>query len=150
MALAPVDGGSGNVNGDFVIDVQEPDILVRPNGSVVDAVTVTAREKAFNVPFQFTVAKTTWEGAEFETYTRVIASYIQEIGQAPHVVAIYGAKDTDRNGFLQDYLFVTVGIDGTDSEAVVRILQDNANSVGAFQTIADAYTTLARNQAAGG
>lgn len=150
MALQPVDGGSGDVNGDFVIDVQEPDILVRANGSVVDAVTVTAHEKTFNVPFQFTVPTSTWQGGAFETYTRVIASYIQEIGNAPHVVAIYGAKDTDRNGFLQDYLFVTVGIDGTESEATVRILQDNANQVASFQTIADTYSTLARNQAAGG
>lgn len=150
MALQPVDGGSGDVNGDFVIDIQEPDILTRPNGSVEDAVTVTARERAYNVPFQFTVPTSTWQGALFETYTRVIASYIQAIAQFPHVVAIYGAKDTDRNGFLQDYLFVTVGIDGTESEAQVRVLQDNANSPAAFAAIDAAYNTLVRNQNAGG
>ena len=49
MALAPVDGGSGNVNGDFKILSQQPAILVNPDGSVVDAVTVRARELTYGV-----------------------------------------------------------------------------------------------------
>lgn len=149
MALEPVSGGSGDVNGDFTILSQNPDILVQAGGRVVDAVTVTAVEKSFNVPFGFTASKTTWQGGAFETYTRVIASYIQTIAQHPHVVAIYGAPDTDLNGLLHDYLFVTVGIDGTDSTAEVRILQDNANSVGAFTAIDNTYNQLVKNQNAG-
>lgn len=149
MALPPVDGGPGNVNGDFTIFSQNPDILVQAGGRVVDAVTVTAKENTYDVPFGFTVSKNTWQGGAFETYTRVIASYIQEIAQAPHVVAIYGAPDTNRAGLLRDYLFVTVGIDGTDSTAEVRILQDNANTVRAFAAISAAYDQLVKNQNAG-
>lgn len=146
MALQPVDGGSGNVNGDFRVESQIPSILVEPTGKVVDAVTVYATELAFGVPFVFTVSTATWQGAEFETYARVIASYIQEIGQAPHVVAIQSTPDTDKSGNLRDYLFVTVGIDGTDSEAVVKVLQDNANSQATFAALSSTYDLLVRNQ----
>lgn len=156
MALPPVDGGSGNVNGDFKILSQEPSILVQAGGKVVEAVTVSAMERAFAVQFGFTVPHNSWMGQAgsgsgmAETYTRVIASYIQEIAQAPHVVAIYGAPDTDLNGLLHDYLFVTVGIEGTDSTAEVRILQDSANSVAAFKKISDAYDQLVAIQNSGG
>jgi hypothetical protein len=146
VALAPVDGGSGNVNGDFRIESQNPDILVQAGGRVVDAVTVTATEKAYNVPFGFTVARSTWQGGTFETYTRVIASYIQTIAQHPNVVSIFGAPDTNAAGLLGDYLFVTVGIAGTDSTAEVRILQDNANTVAAFTAIDNTYDQLVTNQ----
>lgn len=148
MALQPVDGGSGNVNGDFVILSQEPAIIVTPTGKVEEGVTVNAQEMAYGVPFVFTMPTTTWQGGAFATYTRVIASYIQAIGQFPNVVAIQSAPDTDLNGNLRDYLFVTVGITGTDSTAVCRVLQDAANSVGTFAEIQATYDTLAANQAA--
>lgn len=150
MALLPVDGGSGNVNGDFKIQRQVPDILVNADGSVSDAVTVEALELAYHVPFTFTVSTATWEGAIFETYTRVIASYIQTIAQAPHVQDIYSAQDTDSRGLLRNYLFVTVGTDDGDNEAVVRVLQDSANSVATFAALDRAYNTLIANLSLGG
>jgi hypothetical protein len=148
MALQPVDGGSGDVNGDFEVITQEPAILMQAGGKVVDAVTVYARELAFNVPYTFTVASTTWQGAEFTTYARVIAEYIQQIAMYRNVVAIYSTPDTDKAGLLQDFLFVTVGIDGTDSTAEAKILQSASNSVAAFQEIDRVYGILAKNQAA--
>jgi hypothetical protein len=150
MALQAVDGGSGNVNGDFEILTQEPGILLQAGNKVVDAVTVYAQEKAFNVPFTFTVPTSTWQGEEFVTYTRVIASYIQEIAQYRNVVAIYSTPDTDPAGLLQDYLFVTVGIAGTDSTAEVKILQSQSNTTGAFAAIDATYNQLVTNQNAGG
>lgn len=148
MALVPVDGGSGDVNGDFEIETQEPAILSQAGGKVVDAVTVVARELAFNVQFTFTVATSTWEGALFKTYARVLAEYIQQIAMYRNVVAIYSAPDTDKAGLLQDFLFVTVQIAGTDSTAEAKILQSASNSVAAFQEIDRVYGILAANQAA--
>lgn len=146
MALVPVDGGGGNVNGDFRIIRQTPSIITEPDGTVKDAVTVTARELAFGVDYTFTMPTDTWQGGTFVTYARVLASYIQEIASKPEVVDIYSTQDTNRRGLLNDYLFITVGIPGTDSEATVRVLQDQSNSLATFQAINDTYNTLATNQ----
>jgi len=145
MALDPVDGGNGNVNGDFKILSQQPSILVQSDGSVVDAVTVRARELAYDVEFTFTKSTATWQGALFETETRVLAADIQTIAGHPHVQALYSAQDTDRNGFLRDYLFVTVGTDDGENEATVKVLQDNANTTAGYAAIDKAYNTLIAN-----
>ena len=149
MALVPVDGGGGNVNGDFKILSQQPSILVQTDGSVVDAVTVRAREKAYGVEFVFTKSTATWQGALFETEARVLAADIQTVAGHPHVQALYSTQDTDRNGFLHDYLFVTVGTDDEQNEATVRVLQDEANTIKGYTVIDNAYNTLIRNLGAG-
>lgn len=148
MALDPVDGGNGNVNGDFRILYQQPAILDRADGSVVDAVTVTAKELAFNVDYTFTMPTNEWQGAIFKTYARVLASYIQEIAQLDYVVDIQSTPDTTRRGLLRDFLFVTVATPSGNSEATVRVLQDQANSQQTFKTISDAYHTLLANEQA--
>lgn len=145
MALDPVDGGNGNVNGDFKILSQEPTVLTLGDGTVKDAVTVRARELAYNVEYGFTMPTDQWQGAIFKTYARVIASYIQEIGGMDHVVDIYSAQDTDRRGLLHDYLWITVATPDGNNEAVVRVLQDQANSQKTFKAITDAYATLVNN-----
>ena len=149
MSLDPVDGGSGNVNGDFKILSQEPAILVRTDGTVVDAVTVRARELAYGVEFVFTKDTATWQGALFETEARVLAADIQTVAGHQHVQALYSTQDTDRNGFLHDYLFVTVGTDDGENEAVVKVLQDEANTLKGYTAIDNAYNTLIRNLNAG-
>lgn len=149
MALDPVDGGNGNVNGDFKILSQQPSILVQTDGSVVDAVTVRAKELAYAVEFTFTKSTATWQGALFETETRVLAADIQTVAGHQHVTALYSTQDTDRNGFLHDYLFVTVGTPDGENEATVRVLQDEANTTQGYKTIDAAYATLIRNLQAG-
>ena len=53
-------------------------------------------------------------------------------------------------GLLRNYLFVTVGTDDGDNEAVVRVLQDSANSVATFAALDRAYNTLIANLSLGG
>lgn len=152
MCVLPVDGGgpnSGPGGKDYVILSQTPNILSQAGGSVVDAVTVIAQETTYSVGYTFTVPKNTWQGQEFEVYAADVASWIQVIAQHDHVVGLFGAQDTDVNGLLQDYLFVTVGIDGTGSTAQTEIVLANANTPGAFAKIDATYARLAAVQSGG-
>lgn len=141
--------GTGPGGKDYEINTQEPSVLVQAGSKVVDAVTVIATETTYGVPYTFTVPTSTWEGQEFGVFAADVASWIQVIAQHDHVVGLYGAQDTDASGLLRDYLFVTVGIAGTDSTAQTRILLQNANTPGAFDAIDQTYSVLARNQSGG-
>jgi hypothetical protein len=149
VTVLPADGpggGAGPGGKDYVIETQNPNVLQQAGGKVVDAVTVLATETTYDVGYTFTVPTSTWQGQEFDVYAADVASWIQVIAQHEHVVAMYGAQDIDRNGLLQDYLFVTVGIDGTDSTALVQILLSQANTPGAFAKIDAAYNLLVKRQ----
>lgn len=141
--------GTGPGGQDYVIVSQEPNVLSQAGGKVVDAVTVYATETTYGVGYTFTVPTSTWQGQIFQVYAADIASYIVVIAQHPNVVGLYGAQDVDVNGLLQDYLFVTVGIAGTDSTAITQIKLANANTPGAFAQIDAAYNQLLAHQQGG-
>jgi hypothetical protein len=151
MSLPADGGGPGTGPGglDFRIISQTPNILHQAGGAVVDAVTVTAVETTYNVGYTFTRSLSEWEGAEWSVFAADVASWIGVIAAHDHVIGLYGAQDTDANGFLDDYLFVTVGIDGTDSEAQTRVLLENANTPAAFQKIDNTYSLLVQRQNGG-
>lgn len=148
MVLSTEGSGPGTGPGgkDYAIVTQEPNVLNQAGGKVVDAVTVYAVETTYDVGYTFTVATTTWQGQIFDVYAADVASWVKVIAEHPHVVGLYGAQDTDTNGLLQDYLFVTVGIDGTDSTALARIPLKNANTPAAFKKIDDTYAQLLARQ----
>lgn len=148
MVLSTEGSGPGTGPGgkDYVIVSQEPNVLNQAGGKVVDAVTVFATETTYDVGYTFTVATSTWQGAIFDVYAADVASWIKVIAEHDHVVGLYGAQDVDANGLLQDYLFVTVGIDGTDSTALTQILLKNANTPAAFAKIDATYAQLLARQ----
>lgn len=151
MSLPADGGGPGTGPGglDFRIVSQTPNILYQAGGVVVDAVTVIAVETTYNVGYTFTRSLREWEGAEWSVFAADAASWIGVIAAHANVVGLYGSQDTDVNGFLEDYLFVTVAIDGTDSEAQVKILLETSNTPAAFQKIDDAYNLLLQRQNGG-
>lgn len=138
--------GTGPGGKDYVISSQEPNVLQQPGGKVVDAVTVYATETTYGVGYTFTVSLNTWQGQIFDVYAADVASWIKVIAEHDNVVGLYGAQDTDANGLLQDYLFVTVGIADTDSTAQTQILLKNANTPAAFAKIDNTYKTLLAHQ----
>jgi hypothetical protein len=146
--LATEGGGPGTGPGgkDYAITSQEPNVLQQAAGKVVDAVTVYATETTYDVSYTFTVSVATWQGQKYDVYAADVASWIKVIAEHDHVVGLYGAQDTDVNGLLQDYLFVTVGIDGTDSTALTQVLLKNANTPAAFGKINAAYNHLVARQ----
>lgn len=147
--LEPVGGGIQAAPGTYKVTSQQPTIIVETSGDVVDAVTVRARELTYGVEYTFTVPTSTWQGELFQLEAGKLAADIQAIAQHPNVQAIYSAQDTDTNGFLHDYLFVTVGTDDGQNEAVVKLLQETANSVSGLNKIDAAYQTLQTNLASG-
>ena len=150
MALEPVDGGQAAAPGTYQVLSQQPTVLVQTDGTVVDAVTVRALEKTYGVEYTFTKSVATWQGALFQLEAANLASDIAAIAAHDHVQALYSAQDTDANGFLRDYLFVTVVTDDGQNEAVVKLLQDTANSVSGLNKIDAAYNTLIKNLNSGG
>lgn len=148
MVLSTEGSGPGTGPGgkDYVIVSQEPNVLNHAGGKVVDAITVYATETTYDVGYTFTVSTKTWQGQEFDVYAADVASWIKVIAEHDHVVGLYGAQDTDVNGLLQDYLFVTVGIDGTDSTGLTQVLLKNANTPAAFRKIDAAYSLLVARQ----
>lgn len=146
MPIEPVDGGASSTPNDFSIVRQQPAIITETDGTVKDAVTVTARESTYGIEFTFTMPTDQWQGAIFKTYAAEVASWIKALAEFDHVSDIYSAQDTNSRGLLNDYLWITVQTPDGNGEAVVKVLQANANTVGTFQKIQDTYATLLANQ----
>ena len=144
--LAQISEGTGTagnpVTGDYQVTGQEPDILVLAGNRVVPAQTIYAREKTYGIEFQFTIAQTVYAGEGPNVAAADRAMWLQQIGADEHVQAVWVDKDTNAQGFLRDYVFVTVGTDDGLNTTLVRILLDSANTPGAFQAIADAWSRI--------
>lgn len=146
MALEPVDGGNQPTPNDFTIVRQVPSILSETDGTVKDAVTVTARESTYGIEFTFTMPTDQWQGAIFKTYAAEVASWIKALAEFDHVSDVYSGQDTNSRGLLNDYLWITVQTPDGNGEAVVKVLQTQANSTGTYAKIQKTYDTLLANQ----
>jgi hypothetical protein len=149
VALTPDPGGTGTVTSDYDFTGSEPSILVESGNRVVKAVTLYAREKEFGIEFQFTIPRTEYMGSGPEGAAGLRAGWLQAIGIADHVQAVSVVQDVNAQGFLRDYVLVTVGSDDGQFTADTQILLDSANTPGAFQQIANTWAAVAKTIPAG-
>jgi hypothetical protein len=143
----PIEAGSGGAPGESgsVRDVRSRDtILVRADGSVVDAATISAVDGVYGIPFEFTLPKTDWRAEIIKVSASNYASYIQTIAGHDHVTAAWYAPDTNKAGLLIDTLVVVVETDDGSSEAQVEIPFSMLNTPGAFARIDAAYNQLTK------
>jgi hypothetical protein len=132
MVIPAGDGGPPGESGS-VRDVQSRDtILVKADGSVVDAATITAVDGVYGITFAFTLPKTDWRAEIIQVSASNYASYIQTIGGHDHVIAAYYAPDTNAAG---------------GSQAEVSIPFAMLNTPQAFARIDAAYATLTQIEA---
>lgn len=134
--------GADPVTGDYEVTGQEPAIDVLSGNRVVNAQTIYAREKSFDIDFQFTLPQEVYMGIGPQAAAADRASWIQTVAVIPYVQAIWVDRDANAQGLLRDYVFVTVGTDDGLNTSLVRVLLDNLNTPAAFQTIEDAWNHL--------
>jgi hypothetical protein len=147
MVIPAGDGGPPGESGS-VRDVQSRDtILVKADGSVVDAATITAVDGVYGITFAFTLPKTDWRAEIIQVSASNYASYIQTIGGHDHVIAAYYAPDTNAAGLLVDTLVVVVETTDGGSQAEVSIPFAMLNTPQAFARIDAAYATLTQIEA---
>lgn len=146
----PVDvQGDGNIgNSGSVHSVTSRDtILVKADGSVVDAATIAAVDGIYGIAFEFTLPKTSWKAQIIQVSASNYASYIQQVAGHDHVTAVWYAPDTNAAGLLVDTIVVIVETDDSASTAQVEIPFSKLNTPGAFAMIDAAYTQLTHIQA---
>lgn len=133
-------GSSGSVHGVTSRDT----IMVKADGSVVDAATISATDGIYGIDFSFTLPKTDWRAEIIQVSASNYASYIQQVGGHDHVTAAWYAPDTNAAGLLIDTLVVVVSTDDGLSEAQVEIPFSQLNTPGAFAKIDAAYNELVK------
>lgn len=132
-------GASGSLSGR---PTSRDTILVRADGSVIDAATISAVDGIYGIAFQFTLPKTDWRADIIKVSASNFASYIQQIGGHDHVTAAWYAQDVNAQGLLVDTLVVLVESDSGESSTEVSIPFTMLNTRGAFARIDAANTRL--------
>ena len=147
MALTPGDSGPPGESGSVVPGsvTSRDTVLVEPDGSGVDAATITATDGIYGITFSFTIPKTDWRAGPIKVSASDYASYIQQIAQHDHVSAIWYAPDTNAQGLLVDTLIVQVSTDASTAETEIPF--SKLNTPGAFQQIDNTYATLTNIEA---
>lgn len=142
--VIPVEGGdAGGGTLGAVRDVTSRDtILVKGDGSVVDAATISATETLHGIDFEFTLPKSDWRANIIKVSAENYASYIQAIGAHDHVIAAWYATDTNKAGLLVDSLIVLVATENEVSTTEVSIPFSMLNTPQAFARIDNAYLAM--------
>ena len=134
--------GADPVTGDYEVTGQEPAIEVLSGNRVVPAQTIYARELSFGISFQFTLPQDVYMGIGPQAAAADRASWLQLVAKLDYVQAVWVDQDTNAQGLLRDYAFVTVGTADGLNTAMTRVLLDNLNTPAALQQIEDAWTHL--------
>lgn len=146
----PVEAGEGGAAGESgsVRDVTSRDtILVKADGSTVDAATISATDGIYGIAFEFTLPKTDWRAEIIKVSASNYASYIQQIAGHDHVSAVWYAPDTNKAGLLIDTIVAVVETENAVSDTQVEIPFSILNTPGAFKRLDDAYTTMKKIEA---
>ena len=136
------DGGAAGSSGSVHNVTSRDTILVKADGSVVDAATISATDGIYGIDFSFTLPKTDWRAEIIQVSASDYASYIQQVAGHDHVTAAWYAPDTNAAGLLIDTLVVVVATDDGSSEAQVEIPFSQLNTPRAFARIDAAYNEL--------
>lgn len=135
------DGGSGS-SGSVRNVTSRDTIMVKADGSTVDAATISATDGIYGIDFSFTIPKTDWRAGPIKVSASNYASYIQQIGGHDFVEAAWYAPDTTAAGLLQDTLVVLVQSTSGNSDTQVEIPFSQLNTPGAFGKIDAAHAKL--------
>jgi hypothetical protein len=151
--LVPIEvgdgGGAAGTSGTVRNVTSRDTILVKGDGSVVDAATISATDGIYGIDFSFTLPKTDWRANIVQVSASNYASYIQQIGGHDHVTAAWYAQDVNAQGLLVDILVVLVESDSGESSTEVAIPFSILNTPGAFARIDDANNRLDQIEAIG-
>lgn len=136
------DGGPPGESGSVRNVTSRDTIMVKADGSTVDAATISATDGIYGIDFSFTLPKTDWRAEIIKVSASNYASYIQQIAQHDHVNAAWYAPDTNAAGLLIDTLVVLVQSDSGNSDTQVEIPFSKLNTPGAFAMIDAANARL--------
>jgi hypothetical protein len=96
-------------------------ILVKADGTVVDAATISATDAVYLIDFEFTLPKTNWQTSVIQVSASDHAAVIQTIAAHDHVTAAWYAPDTNKAGVLIDTLVAVVESNSGNSDTQVEI-----------------------------
>lgn len=96
-------------------------IMVKADGSTVDAATISATDGIYGIDFSFTLPKTDWKAQIIKVSASDYAAVIQTIAAHDHVTAEWYAPDTNAAGLLIDTMQVVVESNSGNSSTVVEI-----------------------------
>jgi hypothetical protein len=131
-----------------VINVKSRDtILVKADGSVVDAATISATDAVYLIDFEFTLPKTSWQTQVIQVSAADHAAVIQTIAAHDHVTAAWYAPDTNAAGVLIDTLVVVVASTSGNSDTQVEIPFSTFAGTGPYDRIAAANVQLDKIEA---
>jgi hypothetical protein len=102
------DGGAVGETGSVKNVVSRDTILVKSDGSTVDAATISATDGIYGIDFSFTLPKTDWRASVIQVSASNYAGFIQQLAQQDHVTAVWYAPDTNAAGLLIDTVVVVV------------------------------------------
>jgi hypothetical protein len=121
MALTGGDSSPAGESGS-VTNVKSRDaILVKADGSVVDAATISATDGIYGIDFEFTIPKTSWQAGPIKVSASDYAAYLQQLAQHDNVTAIWYAPDTNAAGLLIDTFVVVVESTSGNSDTQVEV-----------------------------
>lgn len=163
----PIDTGQGTgaAPGSYQVLGQHSTVIVRGDGTAVDAVTIAAQEKMFDVWFQVTVTRADWNEAAgiaaagagstgaTGAATQIIgqaAGLIQALGILAPVVAISYQQNTNARGLLVDQLLVTVTDPAGESAVDVAVPLDPAQEAQSNNLVLATAAGIGKVAAAGG
>jgi hypothetical protein len=147
--LAGDGGGAAGTSGSVRNVTSRDTILVKSDGSVVDAATISATDGIYGIDFSFTLPKTDWRAEIIQVSASNYASYIQQIGGHDHVTAAWYAPEVNAQGLLVDSLVVLVESDSGESSTTVEIPFSLLNTPKAFGMIDAANNRLDQIEAIG-
>jgi hypothetical protein len=141
----PVDvQGEGDVgtSGSVKNIVSRDTILVKADGSTVDAATISATDGIYGIDFSFTLPKTNWQASVIKVSASNRAAYIQGIAGHDHVTAVWYAPDTNAAGLLVDTVIAIVESDSGLSSTQVELPLLQFATPGTFDKLDAANTKL--------
>lgn len=142
MVLPVGDGGAPDTSG-AVKNVKSRDtILVKADGAVVDAATISATDAVYLIDFEFTLPKTDWQTQIIKVSASDKAAVIQTIAQHDHVTALWYAPDTNAAGVFIDTMVAVVASTSGASDTQVEIPFSTFAGPGPYKLIDNANAHL--------
>lgn len=162
MTMVPIIPAGTTVASEFILGPQNPDSLVKPDGTTIAAMTIQATEATYGVWFKFTVPLTVYNTAAFSgpvpgpapsgsaqlrslVYSRALM--INSLAQHGPVTDMRYIEIVNKAGLFKDNLLVEVSTPDLESSNDVIVPLDPAHEANAVALIDAAYAQLTANLA---